>query len=106
MLAADIAFIAALLVMTGANLIFAPRIGERVAMQWSLRGEPTWTAPKLAALWGPVALAVLIRLAIFLAMTYAPDKVNGPEIGVLLFSTIVAAVHFGTLYAAARKQQG
>jgi hypothetical protein len=28
------------------------------------------------------------------------------EIGVLLFSTIVAAVHFGTLYAAARKQQG
>jgi hypothetical protein len=49
---------------------------------------------------------VLIRLVIFLAMTYMPDKVNGPEIGVLLFSIVVAAVHFGMLYAAARKRQG
>ena len=106
MLTADIAFIAALLVMTGSNLYFAPRIGERVAMQWSFRGEPTWTAPKLAALWGPVALAALIWLVIFLVMTYTPDKVHGPEIGVLLFSMIIAAVHFGTLYAAARTPQG
>jgi hypothetical protein len=105
MLAADIAFAAALLVMIGCNLYFAPRIGERVAMQWSLRGEPTWHAPKLAALWGPVAFVVLIRLVVYLAMTYTPDKAHGPEIGVLGVSVIAAAAHFGTLYAAAREQR-
>lgn len=103
MLTADLALITALLVMTGVNLYFAPRIGERVVMQWSFRGEPTWTAPKLAALWGPVAFTVLVRLVIFLVTTYEPNKVHGPEIGVLLLSVIVAAVHFGTLRAAARK---
>ena len=105
MLTADIAFAAALLVMIGCNLYFAPRIGERVVMQWSLRGAPTWHAPKLAALWGPVAFAVLIRLVIYLAMTYTPDKVHGPEIGVLVVSVVAAAAHFVTLHAAARKQR-
>jgi hypothetical protein len=104
MLTADIAFAAALLIMICCSLYFAPRIGERIAMQWSLRGEPTWTAPKLAALWGPVAFAVLVRLVILLAMTYTPDKVNGPEIGVLGLSVVAAAAHFVTLYAAARKR--
>lgn len=106
MVTADIAFVAALLVMTACNLYFAPRIGARVAMQWSFRGEPTWHAPKLAALWGPLAFAVLIRLVILLGMTYTPDKVHGPEIGVLLLSIVIAAVHAGTLAAAARKAQG
>ena len=56
-------------------------------------------------MWGMVSFAVLIRLVIFLAMTYAPDTVRGPEIGVLLFSATVAAVHFGALRVATRKQQ-
>src|SRR5262245_32457225 len=105
MLAADIAFIAALAVMVGANLYFAPRIaGERVAMQWGFDGKPTWTAPKRAAMWGAVAFAVAIRLAIYLAMTYTPDKVHGPEIGVLFFSIITAGAHIYTLAVAARSR--
>jgi len=103
MLTADIAFVAALAVMAGCNLYFAPRIAsERIAMQWGLDGKPTWTAPKLIAMWGMVAFAVMIRLVIYLAMTYTPDKVHGPEIGVLFFSIITAAVHVYTLMVAAR----
>jgi hypothetical protein len=105
MFTADIAFVVALLVMVGCNLYFAPRIGERVAMQWSLRGDPAWHVPRPVALWGPVTVAMLVRFAIFLAMTYTPSKVHGAEMGVLLFSIIIAAAHVGTLAAAARKMQ-
>lgn len=103
MLTADLAFVAALIVMVGCNLYFSPRIaGERIAMQWGLDGKPTWTAPKLAGMWGMVALAVIVRLVIYLAMAYTPDKVHAPEIGVLLFSIIIAAAHVFTLAMAAR----
>lgn len=103
MLTADIAFLAALAVMVGCNLYFSPRIAsERIAMQWGFDGKPTWYAPKLAAMWGMVAFAVIIRLVIYLAMTSMPDKVHGPEIGLLLFSIIVAATHVFTLAVAAR----
>jgi hypothetical protein len=43
-----------------------------------------------------------VRLLIWAAMTYVPDKVNGPEIGLLLFSIIVAVVHLWMLRSAAR----
>jgi hypothetical protein len=43
-----------------------------------------------------------VRLLIWAAMTYVPDKVNGPEIGLLLFSIIVAAVHLWMVRSAAR----
>jgi len=100
---ADIVFVAALAAMAGCNLYFSPRIaGERIAMQWGFDGKPTWTAPKLAAMWGMVAFAVVIRLVIYLAMTTTPDKVHGPEIGVVLFSIIIAAGHAYTLAVAAR----
>jgi len=98
MLTADIVFVAALILMAGCNLYFAPRItADRIAMQWGVGGNPTWHAPKLAAMWGPLALAVLIRLAIWAAQTYTPDKVHGAEIGLILFSAIILVVHVITL---------
>jgi hypothetical protein len=99
----DLAFVVALAVMAGCNLYFAPRIkGDRIAMHWSFRGEPTWYAPKLAGLWGLLAFALFIRLVIWAAQTYAPDKVHGAEIGLTLFSVIIAVAHFVTLKVATR----
>jgi hypothetical protein len=93
MLTADIVFLATLLVMGGCNLYFAPRIkAGRIAMQWNFGGNPIWSAPKLAGMWGPLAFAVLIRLAIGAAQIYAPDKVHGVEIGLALYSAIILAV--------------
>ncbi|AMN42683.1 DUF1648 domain-containing protein [Rhodoplanes sp. Z2-YC6860] len=103
MLAADLAFLAALAVMIGANLYFAPKVGGRIAMQWGFDGKPTWYAPKRVAMWGMVALALMVRLLIYFAMTYTPERVHGPEIGLLLASIIIAAVHIGILAVAARK---
>src|SRR5262249_8555105 len=102
MLTADLAFIAALGVMVGANVYFAPKVGERIAMQWGLDGKPVWYAPKRAAMWGPPALALIVRLLIYLALTYVPDKPHRPEIGLLLSSVILAAAHIGILAVAAR----
>ena len=103
MLAADYVFWPAVAFIAGANLYYGPRIkSDRVAMQWALGGKPTWYAPKSVALWGNVAFALAVRLLIWAAMTYVPDKVNGAEIGLLLFSVMVAAVHFLMLRAAAR----
>ena len=103
MLTADIVFVAALIVMVGCNLYFTPRIkADRIAMQWSFGGNPTWSAPKLAGMWGPVAFAVLIRLVIWAAQTYTPDKVHGVEIGLTLYSVVMLAVHVMTLKIAAR----
>jgi hypothetical protein len=104
MLRADPVFIAALAVMVGANLYFAPKVGEQIAMQWGLDGNPTWYAPKLGAMWGMVALALIVRLLVYLAMAYTPHMVHGPEIGLLLASIIIAAVHVGILAVAARNR--
>ena len=102
MLTADIIFVVALILMAGCNLYVAPRIkADRIAMQWSVGGNPTWHAPKLAAMWGPSALAVLIRLVVWAAQTYTPDKVHGVEIGLTLFSAIILVVHVITLKIAA-----
>ena len=43
-----------------------------------------------------------LRLFIWAAMTYAPDKVHGPEIGLLAISVILPTVHLWTLRAAVR----
>jgi hypothetical protein len=71
-------------------------------MQWALDGRPTWYAPRRIALWGTVVFMLAVRLSIWAAMTYVPDKVNGPEIGLLLFSIIVAAAHLWMLRSVAR----
>jgi hypothetical protein len=103
MLTADIVFFAALIVMAGCNLYFAPRIkADRIGMQWGFGGTPTWYAPRLAGMWGPLGFAVLIRLVIWAAQIYTPDKVHGVEIGLILFSAIILAVHVITLKIAAR----
>jgi hypothetical protein len=49
-----------------------------------------------------VGLALLVRLVIYLGTAYTPDKVHSPEIGLLLASIILAAVHVGILAMAAR----
>lgn len=103
MLIADYVFCLAVLLLTAANLYFGPRItSERLPMQWGFDGKPTWHAPKAVALWWIVAFALALRLFIWAAMTYAPEKVHGPEIGVLLVSIVLPLVHVLMLRAAAR----
>jgi hypothetical protein len=105
MLVADYAFWAAVIFIVACNLYYGPRIAsDRIAMQWGLDGKPTWFAPKGVALWGMVAFVLAVRLLIWTAMTYVPDKVNGPEVGLLLFSIIAAVVHLWVLRAAAKPQ--
>lgn len=103
MLTADIVFVAALIVMAGCNFYFAPRIkADRIAMQWSFGGNPTWYAPKLAGMWGPLAFSIVVRFLIWLAQTYTPDKVHAVEAGLTLYSVIILIVHVMTLRIAAR----
>ena len=103
MLGADYVFWPAVALLVGINLYYGPRIKTpRMAMQWGLDGKPTWYAPKAIGLWGMVVLALGVRLLIWAAMTYTPDKVHGPEIGLLLFSVVVTAVHLWVLRAAVR----
>lgn len=94
MLSADLVFLIALGFVIACNLYFEPRIkNDRVAMQWGMNGKPTWSAPKRWALWGMVAFMVTVRAFIWAAMTYMPDKVHSPELGLTLFSIIVALSH-------------
>ena len=105
MLAADIAFLFAVALLVAANLYFGPRIkSERLAMQWGFDGKPTWYAPKPVALWGIVAFALVVRLFVWAAMTYTPDTVHSPEIGLLLFSLVVIVAHAFILRAAVRAE--
>lgn len=94
MLSADIFFLCALVGMIGCNLYGEPRIaGERVAMQWGFDGKPTWDAPKRIALWGMVIFMLTVRLIIWTAMTFAPEKVHGANPGLILASVIITASH-------------
>ncbi len=103
MLTADIAFTAALIAIIACNVYFAPRIkSDRIAMQWSLGGKLTWYAPRRAGLWGPLAFAVFVRLAIWAVQTWTPDKVHGAEIGLTFASAFFVVAHFVTLKIAAR----
>lgn len=101
MLPADYAFGLALAVVVALNLYFGPRIErERVAMQWGRNGEPTWYAPKWLAMWGMLAFMVAVRLFIWLASTYAPQRVHGVELGIVIFSVIAAGSHLFVLMKA------
>jgi|SRR6187551_1009645 hypothetical protein len=103
MIAADLAFLAAVAAMTACNFYFGRRIrSDRIPMQWSFTGNPTWYAPKLAGLWGPVVLVILVRAFLQFAAAYAPGMVNGLEVTVLGFSVVVAAGHLGHLIAVSR----
>ena len=103
MLTADYVFWPAVVLIVLSSLYYGPRIkADRVAMQWGFDGKPTWHAPKLMALWGMVVFAVALRLLIWAAMTFIPDRVHGPEIGLLVISIVLPAVHLWTLRAAAR----
>ena len=103
MLTVDYVFWAAVIFVIGCNLIFEPRIkADRIAIQWGLDGKPTWYAPKRIALWGMVAFILVVRLLIWLCMTYTPALVHGADIGILGFSVIIAASHLFILMKAAR----
>lgn len=102
MFAADIVFLIAIGFVIVSNLYFEPRIkSDRIAMQWGLDGKPTWSAPKRLALWGMLALMLAVRGIIWAAMTYIPENVNSPELGLVLFSIIIALAHLFMLSKAA-----
>jgi hypothetical protein len=106
MLAADYVFRLAIAFIAGANLLYGPRIrSDHVAMQWGFDGKPAWYAPKAIALWGMLACTLAVRLLIWAVMAYAPDRVHGAEIGLLLFSVIVAVAHLWMLRTAVRVHQ-
>ncbi len=80
--------------LAACNLYIGPRIGsDQIAMQWGLDDRPTWYASKAVGLWGMVAFALAVRFLIWVLSTYAPSKVHGAEIGLVLFSVIVGASH-------------
>ena len=83
------------------NLYLGPRIESAcVAMQWGRNGEPTWFAPKWMVMWGMIAFMVAVRLFIWLASTYAPQRVHGVELGIVIFSVIAAGSHLFVLMKA------
>jgi hypothetical protein len=98
MLPADYVFGLAVVLVVAFNLYFGPRIArERIAMQWRNSGEPTWAAPKWLAMWGVVVFMVAVRLFIWLASTYEPQSVHGVELGIVIFSVVVAGSHLFVL---------
>lgn len=100
---AELAFWIAVVFMVGCNFYFGPRIkADRIAMQWGFNGRPTWYAPKAVGLWGLIVFALTIRLVIWAASTYAPEKVHDADLGLLIFSIVVATAHMPTLTMAAR----
>lgn len=101
MLPADYVFGIAVAVVVASNFYLGPRIArERVAMQWSPSGEPTWYAPKWLAMWGMIIFMAATRLFIWLASTYAPQHVHGAELGIAIFSMIAAGSHLFVLMKA------
>jgi hypothetical protein len=101
MLSADYVFGLALVSVVTFNLYFGPRIEqERIAMQWGLNGEPTWSAPKWLAMWGVVVFMLAVRLFIWLASTYAPQSVHGVELGIVILSVVTAGSHLLVLMKA------
>jgi Domain of unknown function (DUF1648) len=101
-LSADYVFAAALAFVVGCSLYFRPRIqSDRVAMQWGVAGRPNWYAPKWLALWGTVPFMLILRLFIWLAVTYTPQLVHGVQSGIVIMSVTVAAAHLYTLNKAA-----
>jgi hypothetical protein len=105
MMMADYAFAAAIAFMVGCSLYFGPRIkSNRMAMQWGLDGKPNWYAPKPLGVWGLVVFAFAVRLLIWAAITFVPEKVHGAEAGLAGASVIIAGAHLFTLLMAARSK--
>ena len=103
MLTADYLFLAALAFVVACSLYFAPRIrSDRIAMQWGFDGKPTWHAPKRLAIWAVPASMLAVRLFIWAAMTWAPARVQWPELAIVLLAFIAAATHVFILMRAAR----
>lgn len=101
MLPADYVFGLAVGSIVALNLYFGPRIEQqRIAMQWGTNGEPTWYAPKWLAMWGMVIFMFAIRLFIWLASTYARQRVHGVELGIIVSSVVVAGSHLFVLIKA------
>lgn len=101
MVPADYVFGFAIALVVALNLYLGPRIeSERVAMQWGLNGEPTWYAPKWLAMWGMIVFMAAVRLFIWLATTYATQRVHGAELGLVIFSLIAAGSHLFVLMKA------
>jgi hypothetical protein len=103
MLPADLVFLGALAIAIGCALYFSPRIRvDRMAMQWDATGKPVWFAPKWLAVWWGVALLVLLRLIIWVAMVYSPAKTHQPELGIVIGSIVVVVSHLYTLLKATK----
>jgi hypothetical protein len=99
---ADYVFWPTIVLMGASSLHYRARIKtDRMAMQWGLDGKPTWSAPKKIGLWLAVAIALAMRLLIWLAMTYFPQMVHGEESGLLIASIILLASHLFVLKTAA-----
>ncbi len=103
MFQADLVFLFAFAIAVGCSLYFNPRIRvERMAMQWDATGKPTWFAPKWLAVWWGVALLALLRLIVWVGVTYFPAKTHQPELGIVIGSIVVAASHLYTLLKATK----
>jgi hypothetical protein len=100
---ADYAFWPAIAVMAACSLYAGPRIkSDRMVIQWGFDGKPTSSAPKAIGLWAIVAVALLLRLLIWAAMTYVPKSVHGAEFGLLVASIVLVVAHLIVLVAAVR----
>jgi hypothetical protein len=44
-------------------------------------------------MWGMVAFMAAVRLFIWLPSTYAPQRVHGVQLGIVIFSVIAAGSH-------------
>lgn len=94
MFSADLVFWPIVALLAAGNLYFGPRIrSDQIAMQWGVDGRPTWHASKAVGLWGMVVFALAVRLLIWVLSTFAPTKVHGAELGLLIFSITIAASH-------------
>jgi hypothetical protein len=95
---ADGIFVLSVAVMLGVSFYCRRRIQDnKIAVQWGLDGKTTWRAPRAVALWGPPVFAILVRGVIYAATNLTPDKVHHVDIGLVLFSIVVAGVHIVTL---------
>jgi apolipoprotein N-acyltransferase len=100
---ADLVFWPGVALIAACNLYFSSRIGaDRIAMQWGLDGRPTWYASKALGLWGMLGFALAVRLFIWIAVTYIPEKVHGVEAGLLIATITIVASYLFTLRRAIR----
>lgn len=99
----DYVFWAAIAVMIANSLYCAPRISQsRIVMQWALDGRPVWHGPKWLGLWGLIGFALLLRLIIWAAMTWAPGREHGADLGLMIMAVTVTISHLFVLWRAVK----